>query len=201
MVKIHAILGGRNPHPNFAIGGVPATSDRMRAVTSGSGWPQQGTQVDRRYTRRDATFRERGASARHEGHRQFLSRVVYPWRRTGQFPDFRRTTPGQHEKSGTRHSQRRYRMARDSNKQRRPFSQFRLSDVVYPVDLNNPNEIQEFVDHSWLQYDPNNGDSTPSRVKRPQITPGRERPTLPTSRSAKVDNSFTIPVVARNIPG
>jgi hydrogenase large subunit len=41
---------------------------------------------------------------------------------------------------------------RDSSGKRLPFSQFRLSDHLYPVDLNNPGEIQEFVAHSWLGY-------------------------------------------------
>ncbi|MBR0965593.1 nickel-dependent hydrogenase large subunit [Bradyrhizobium diazoefficiens] len=137
VVKIHAIFGGKNPHPNFVVGGVPcaisATShatavngDNLRLV--GEVIDKMRQFVDQVYlpdTLAIAGFYKDWAT-RGEGVGNFLSYGEFPTgvgaaeRNTLQFP------PG-------------VIINRDLAK-------------VHPVNFEDPTEIQEFVAHSWYSY-------------------------------------------------
>ena len=160
VVKIHAILGGRNPHPNFVIGGIPGalSSDASGQLVNGN------TATDpRRLSLIDSVITDMNdfvnrvhlpdmlAVARFypewftmgEGLGNFLSYGDYPQDVT---PDWGPTMPKLAVPRGA------ILWPLDGNHNRLPFKQFRLADAVYPVDLNNLTEIQEFVSSSWLGY-------------------------------------------------
>ena len=137
VVKIHAIFGGKNPHPNFVVGGMPcaisATShatavnaENLRLVGEVIDKMQQF--VDQVYlpdTLAIAGFYKDWAT-RGEGVGNFLS--------YGEFP----TGVGAAERTTLRF----------------PAGVILNRDLakVQPVDFEDPAEIQEFVAHSWYNY-------------------------------------------------
>lgn len=137
VVKIHAIFGGKNPHPNFVVGGVPCAisetshatavnSENLRLVGQVIGKMREF--VDQVYlpdTLAIAGFYKDWAT-RGEGVGNFLS--------YGEFP----TGVGAAERS-TLQFPAGVILNRDLSK-------------VQPVDFEDPTEIQEFVAHSWYSY-------------------------------------------------
>lgn len=160
VVKIHAIFGGRNPHPNFVIGGVPcaiSTDASGRPTLGNTATDQNGlnliaqTIADMNDFVNKVHLPDLLAVARFypewftlgEGLGNMLSFGDYP---QDERPSWGATPPTLAIPRGA------ILWPRDARGQRLPLSKFRLADRVYPVDLNNPNEIQEFVAHSWLDY-------------------------------------------------
>ncbi len=158
MVKIHAILGGRNPHPNFVIGGTPG------AISSVNGVLENGhTATDQnRLNLIDSTITSLN---------DFVNRVHLPdmvavarfypeWFTLGEglgnFLSFGDHPQDDNPSWGP--IQPKLAVPRGAliwprvNGVRLAFKQFRLSDAVQPVDLNDPTQIQEFVSSSWLDY-------------------------------------------------
>lgn len=137
VVKIHAIFGGKNPHPNFVVGGVPCaisetahatavTPDNLRLVGELIG--KMRTFVDQVYlpdTLAIAGYYKDWAN-RGEGVGNFLS--------YGEFPQ----GVGAAERTTLRIPAGVI-LNRDLSK-------------VIPVDFEDPSEIQEFVAHSWYDY-------------------------------------------------
>jgi len=137
VVRIHAIFGGKNPHPNFVIGGAPCaisetahatavTSENLRLV--GEVIAKMKTFVDQVYlpdTLAIAGYYKDWAD-RGEGLGNFLTFGEFPQgvgaaeRTTFQIP------------AGAI-------LNRDLSK-------------VHPVNFEDPSEIQEFVAHSWYDY-------------------------------------------------
>lgn len=137
VVKIHAIFGGRNPHPNFVVGGAPCAfseGEHLTAVNASS-LKQVGEIirkmqdfVDQVYlpdTLAIASYYKDWAT-RGEGVGNFLS--------YGDLPRGPDTT--------------------DINSLIFPRGAILDRDLskIYPIDLEDPNEIQEFVSHSWYDY-------------------------------------------------
>lgn len=137
VVKIHAIFGGKNPHPNFVVGGVPCAisetshatavnAENLRLVGQVIGKMREF--VDQVYlpdTLAIAGFYKDWAT-RGEGVGNFLS--------YGEFP----TGVGAAERS-TLQFPAGVILNRDLSK-------------VQPIDFEDPTEIQEFVAHSWYSY-------------------------------------------------
>ncbi len=142
VVQIHTIFGGKNPHPNFLVGGAPSPISIDMAGTGGTaatalnlaGLDQIKTVIGRMKefvelvylpdTLAIASFYkdwfERG-----EGVGNFLT--------YGDFPEKGMDDPSSWLiPSGAI-------LNRDLN-------------TVHPIDLTNPQEIQEFVSHSWYDY-------------------------------------------------
>jgi hydrogenase large subunit len=77
VAKLHAIFGGKNPHPNFCVGGVPCAQMDLRQADSAingkklSAW--SGCSNDHGA---DARVRRPGLRARHHGHRELLQGLV-----------------------------------------------------------------------------------------------------------------------------
>lgn len=154
MVKIHAILGGRNPHPNFVIGGTPGA---ISAAVGDTALDQNRLDLIQTTIVAMKDFVDRvhlpdmKAVARFypewftmgEGLGNFLSFGDYP---QDENPDWGNTPPKLAVPRGA------ILWPRDGNGNRLAFKQFRLADAVYPVDLNKSTEIQEFVSSSWLNY-------------------------------------------------
>jgi hydrogenase large subunit len=165
MVKIHAIFGGKNPHPQFVIGGIPgALSSGIDPISGKFGLVNGNTATDKnRLNLIDSTITAMNdfvnrvhlpdilAVARFypewftlgDGLGNLLSFGDYP---QDDNPSWGRTLPKLAVPRGT------ILWPRDHQGNRLEFKQFRLSDAVYPVDLNKTNEIQEFVSSSWLDY-------------------------------------------------
>jgi len=143
VVQIHTIFGGKNPHPNFIVGGAPSPiSNDPSSATGGSaatavnivslnqvrdiiGRMQQF--VDQVYvpdTIAIASF-YKDWFARGEGLGNFLT--------YGDFPSAGRDDPASWLiPSGAI-------LNRDLS-------------TIYPIDLNDPSHVQEFVAHSWYDY-------------------------------------------------
>ena len=184
MVKVHSIFGGRNPHPNFVIGGTPCaiSTDSSGNFTSGNTPPDQdGTATDQ-----DALDLISGIIGEMSA---FVSKVHLPdllavarfypeWFTLGEglgnflsFGDFPQDdNPSWGAKPPELAIPSGAILWPRKGDQRVPFGEFRLSDAVKPIDLNNPDEIQEFVAHSWLDYKdgktaglhPFDGETTPA---------------------------------------
>jgi hydrogenase large subunit len=185
MVKIHAILGGRNPHPNFVIGGTPGALS-WDGIAFKPGDPSKPELVNgltatdpNRLALIDSTITamtdfvnrvhlpDMKAVARFypewftlgEGLGNFLSFGDYP---QDENPTWGSVQPKLAVPRGAIIWPR-------SGGNRLSLKQFRLADAVQPVDLNNPTEIQEFVSSSWLDYQggkglglhPFDGETTP----------------------------------------
>lgn len=145
VVKLHAIFGGRNPHPNFVVGGVPCAisihpgGDQGQGGTSGTALDLIGLQevqnvitqmrsfVDQVYlpdTLAIAGF-YKDWFQKGEGIGNFMT--------YGDFPEKGMSDPASFLiPSGVI-------LNRDLS-------------VIHPVDLGAENQIQEYVAHSWYEY-------------------------------------------------
>lgn len=135
VAKLHAIFGGKNPHPNFLVGGVPCAIDlnsdsalnakRLAQVQDIIGLMRDF--VDQVYlpdTLAIASFyKEWGSQG--EGLGNFLTYGDFPT--TGLDDPTTFLVP-----AGVI-------LNRDLS-------------VTYPIDLNAPEQIQEYVTHSWYDY-------------------------------------------------
>jgi len=136
VVKLHAIFGGKNPHPNFLVGGVPCPIDlnsdsainSKRLAQVQEVINQMMTFVDQVYvpdTLAIAGFYKDWAT-RGEGLGNFLCFGDLPARGMD-----------------------------DPSSYMIPAGVILNRDLstVHPVDMNNADEIQEFVAHSWYDYE------------------------------------------------
>jgi len=160
MVKVHSIFGGKNPHPNFVIGGTPCaiSTDADGNFTLGNtATDQNGLDLISTTITLMSEFVSKVhlpdllAVARFypewftlgEGLGNFLSFGDFP---LDDNPSWGAKPPKLAIPSGAILWPR-------TSGERLPLERFRLADHVHPVDLNDPSEIQEFVAHSWLQYE------------------------------------------------
>jgi len=138
--KLHAIFGGKNPHPNFLVGGVPCAI----SVDPGQGGGMSATAVNLAGLEEVSTLIGEM--------RAFVDQVYLPdtlaiagfykdWAHLGEgtgnflcYGDFPES---------------------DGRRQWLPSGAILGRDlsVVHPVDLGAAEEIQEFVAHSWYDYD------------------------------------------------
>ena len=162
VVKIHAIFGGRNPHPNFVVGGAPCAFSEGEHVTavSAASLSQVGEIirkmqefVDQVYlpdTLAIASYYKDWAT-RGEGIGNFLCYGDLP-----RGPDTADIKSLIFPRGAI--------LDRDLSK-------------IHPVDLENPGEIQEFVSHSW--YDYSTGKHTPLHPYAGETRPNYTGPQPP----------------------
>lgn len=135
VVKLHTIFGGKNPHPNFLVGGVPSPIDlnsdsainSKRLAQVQDVISKMVTFVDQVYvpdTLAIAGFYKDWGS-RGEGLGNFLC--------YGDLPE---------------------RGMDDPSSYMLPAGVILNRDLstIHPVDMNNADEIQEYVSHSWYEY-------------------------------------------------
>jgi hydrogenase large subunit len=142
VVKLHAIFGGRNPHPNFVVGGVPSPIDlESDSAVNAKRFSQVQDVIDKMRTFVEQVYIpdtiaiagfykewfERG-----EGLGNFLS--------YGDFP----------MGGGTLNDPDSFLIPRGAILNRD------LS-TIHEVDLNAEDQIQEFVSHSWYEYEGGKG--------------------------------------------
>ncbi|MDR1258316.1 MAG: nickel-dependent hydrogenase large subunit [Tannerellaceae bacterium] len=137
VVKVHTVFGGKNPHPNFVVGGMPCSINlhEPNAIN----------------TERLAFVRQRLEEAR-----TFIDQVYLPdlmmiagvyrdeWGRLGggvsnylSYGDFPMAEYGE----------------TDSYLMPRGIVLERNLSLVHPVDARSPSEIREYIRHSWYSYD------------------------------------------------
>lgn len=142
IVKVHTILGGKNPHPNYLVGGVPCP---INMNDTGA----QGTMVNQIWVNyiRDIA----------KDTIKFIEEVYYP--------DLMAMAPFYKDwfKIGGGLSNQNLLCYGDFPRYANALSEKSLLmpngaiidgklDEIHPVDLKDPNQIKEFVDHSWYQY-------------------------------------------------
>ena len=143
VVKIHAIFGGKNPHPNFLVGGVPAP------LSAGPGTLGDGSAST---TVNIVTLNQVRAII--QSMRDFVEQVYIPdtlaiagfykdWFARGEglgnFMTYGDFPADGHAKNSSLLIPAGVILNRD------------LSHIE-PVDLNDPQQIQEFAAHSWYEY-------------------------------------------------
>jgi hydrogenase large subunit len=142
VVQLHAIFGGKNPHPNFLVGGAPAP---ISVDTTGSGGAA-ATAVN--------TVGLQQVKAIIDSMRAFVDQVYVPdtlaiasfykdWFERGEgVGNF--LTYGDFPSAGKD----------DPASWLIPSGAILNRDLttIHPVDMNAPDEIQEFVSHSWYDY-------------------------------------------------
>jgi hydrogenase large subunit len=173
VIKIHSIFGGRNPHPNFIVGGTPCALDTSAAggVTSSdsAGIALVGALIKKMRDYVDMV---------HLPDMIAMARFYSDWFNRGDglgnmltFGDYPETdVDSTNDPSSLFIPRGAIVWPRDVAGQRLPMSAFRLADQVQQVNLTDPSEIQEFVAHSWLSHSagksaglhPYDGETTPA---------------------------------------
>ncbi len=142
VVQIHTIFGGKNPHPNFLVGGSPSPISIDMTGTGGT----SATAVNMEGLNRVKTVIGRM--------KEFVEQVYLPdtlaiasfykdWFARGEgIGNF--LTYGDFPEKGTD----------DPSSWLIPAGAILNRDMttIHPVDMSDPQEIQEFVSHSWYDY-------------------------------------------------
>ena len=175
VARLHAVFGGKNPHPSFAVGGMPCAIS-----VDGSGHQIDGN------TRIDEHGLELVGKIIQQM-RTFVDQVYVPdtlaiagyykdWFNKGEgvgnfltYGDFPLTAD----------------LAPDSDSLVDPSKLFiprgvildRDLSVVYPLDMNDQQQVQELVSSSW--YDYSNGKNTPLHPYAGETTPNYSGPVPP----------------------
>jgi hydrogenase large subunit len=135
VVKLHAIFGGKNPHPNFLVGGVPSPIDlNSDSAINSKRLAQVQEVIDKMITFVDQVYVPdtlaiagfyKDWGSRGEGLGNFLC--------YGDLPEKGMDDPSSY-------------MLPAGVILNRDLS------TIHPVDMNNADEIQEYVSHSWYEY-------------------------------------------------
>lgn len=178
VARLHAVFGGRNPHPNFVVGGCPCAISTHEGDTriDGEGLALVGEII--------------------QDIQSFIAQVYVPdtlaigrfykdWFQRGEgvgnfmtFGGFPFTSPG------------------DPDSLINPDSLFiprgvilnRDLSVIHPLDLNDPEQVQELVSHAW--YDYSTGKDTPLHPYDGETTPNYTGP-LPPYEKLDTEESYS----------
>ena len=142
IVKVHTILGGKNPHPNYLVGGVPCPINMNDTGAQGV----MINQIWMNYMRdiANATIK-------------FIEEVYYPDLMAIQsfYKDWYKIGGGLSNKNLLCYGDF-PKYANDYSEKSLLMPNGAIIDgnfkEVLPVDLKDPKQIQEFVDHSWYSY-------------------------------------------------
>jgi len=155
VVKLHAIFGGKNPHPNFVVGGVPSAISVQAGGGHGQGPHYRGGQ--------DATALNMVGLQTIQNvirqMREFVDQVYVP--DTLAIAGFYKDWAGRGEGLGNFLSfgdlPSKGFWDTDSYLIPRGVILNRDLSKIHPIDLDADNEIQEFVSHSWYKYSQGDG--------------------------------------------
>ena len=150
VVKLHAIFGGKNPHPNFVVGGVPSAISVQTAAENKVGG-QSGTAVNMVGLQTVQNVIKQM--------RDFVDQVYVPdtlaiasfYKDWGGIGD----TGGNFLSFGDMPSKSFW----DTDSYLIPRGVILNKDIskIHPIDLDADNEIQEFINHSWYKYSQGDG--------------------------------------------
>ena len=143
IVKIHTILGGKNPHPNYLVGGVPCPINMNGTGAAGD----MINEVTMNYMRDIAKYTV-----------DFVKNVYVPDVKAiaSFYPEWFKYGGGISSKNLLSFGEFPVRPNDWSNDNLvMPGGAIVDGNLkeVHPVNPNDPKEIQEFVDHSWFTYD------------------------------------------------
>ncbi len=151
VVKLHAIFGGKNPHPMFLVGGVPC------AISVDPGHPGEGAGPRFRGGQDATSVNLPGLQTVQNvitKMREFVDQVYVP--DTLAIAGFYKDWGGQGEGLGNflcyGDLPEKDMWTPDSFLLPRGVILNRDLSTVHPVDLHDEKEIQEFVSHSWYKY-------------------------------------------------
>ncbi|MBF0284532.1 MAG: nickel-dependent hydrogenase large subunit [Magnetococcales bacterium] len=140
VVQIHTIFGGKNPHPNFVVGGVPCAI----AVEGQNGGGASGTAVDMvGLMRVKEVIRVMG---------EFVDQAYLPdiLAIAGFYPEW--ATVGEGVGNFLTYGDFPDPYAKDKLMIPRGVILNRDISTLHKLDLHDPEQIQEFVSHSWYDY-------------------------------------------------
>jgi hydrogenase large subunit len=141
VVKLHAIFGGKNPHPNFVVGGVPCA---ISVHTQGNGQDATALNMIGLQTVQNVIRQMR----------DFVDQVYVP--DTLAIAGFYKDWAGRGEGLGNFLSfgDLPSKTFWDTDSYLIPRGVIRNRDlsVIHPIDLDAENEIQEYISHSWYRY-------------------------------------------------
>ena len=146
VVKLHAIFGGKNPHPMFLVGGVPCAISEQGHGGKGRGGHQAGTALNLvgLQTVQNVITQMR----------QFVDQVYVP--DTLAIAGFYKEWGGMGEGLGNflTYGDFPEKTMWDTDSMFIPRGAILNRDLstIHPVDLHADGEIQEFVSHSWYKY-------------------------------------------------
>ncbi|MBV5297463.1 MAG: nickel-dependent hydrogenase large subunit [Rhodoferax sp.] len=147
VLRMQAIFGGRNPHPNFAIGGVPC-SFHMAPNAAGILVPAPGS------TGIDQAGLDLVQSCITDM-RDFVNQVLRPYvlALASHYKDWctRGEGVGNFLTFGEYPQDDNADLAKNLFVPRGAILNRKISEIL-PVDLRNTNEVQELIPHSWLGY-------------------------------------------------
>jgi hydrogenase large subunit len=147
VVKLHAIFGGKNPHPNFVVGGVPSAI----SIRTGGGSGQDATAVNMLGLQTVQTAIKQM--------REFVDQVYIP--DVLAIASFYKDWGGRGEGLGNFLSfgdlPSKGFWDTDSYLIPRGVILNRDLSTIHPIDLDADNEIQEFISHSWYKYSQGDG--------------------------------------------
>ena len=139
VVQLHAIFGGKNPHPNFVVGGAPSPISLDADTLAATAVNVQGLEIVKNVIAKMQAFVDqvyvpdtlaiagfyKDWFQRGEGVGNFLT--------YGDFPEDGKSDP---------------------SKWLIPAGAILNRDLstIHPVDLNDPSQVQEFVSHSYYDY-------------------------------------------------
>ncbi|QLQ02152.1 MAG: nickel-dependent hydrogenase large subunit [Thiobacillus sp.] len=151
VVKLHTIFGGKNPHPNFVVGGVPSAISVQPGVGQGQGGPHYRGGQDA--TALNVVGLETIQNVIRQM-REFVDQVYVP--DTLAIAGFYKDWAGRGEGLGNFLSfgdlPSKGFWDTDSYLIPRGVILNRDLSKIHPIDLDADNEIQEFVSHSWYKY-------------------------------------------------
>lgn len=150
VVKLHAIFGGKNPHPNLVVGGVPSAISAQTGAGRGKGPHYRGGQ--------DATALNLVGLQTVQNvitqMREFVDQVYLP--DTLAIAGFYKDWAGRGEGLGNFLSfgDLPSKGFWDTSSYLIPRGVILNRDLtkIHPIDLDADNEIQEFVSHAWYKY-------------------------------------------------
>ena len=149
VVKLHAIFGGRNPHPNFVVGGVPSAISVHTASEPGGRRGRGG---------QDATALNMVGLQTVQNvirlMREFVDQVYVPdtLAIAGFYKDWASRGEGLGNFLSFGDLPGKTFWDTDSYLIPRGVIRGRDLSVIHPIDLDAENEIQEYISHSWYRY-------------------------------------------------
>ena len=178
VARLHAVFGGKNPHPNFVVGGCPCAISTNEGDTSvdGAGLALVGEIIQKMQTFIDQVYVPDTLT---------IARFYKDWFSKGEgvgnfltFGDFPLTTPGADDS------------LIDPDKLFIPRGVILNRDlsIVHPLDLDDPEQIHELVSHSW--YDYGAGKDAPLHPYDGETNPNYSGPQPPYA-NLNVDQSYS----------
>jgi len=143
VVQIHTIFGGKNPHPNFLVGGAPAPISIDTSATSGGAAATAVSLVGLNQVKNVIGRMKAFVEQVYLPDTLAIASFYKDWFRRGEgVGNF--LTFGDFPEKGTD----------DPSSWLIPAGAILDRDLsrVHPVDLNDPQQVQEFVAHSWYDY-------------------------------------------------